>query len=128
MIKNNITKGEWTDRTRSALEWAVSILLEETQTPSLRLVILESIPEVYTQISTCQSTTYKRDQKYEFLYLGKNGDVSKFGVYQKRMSLRNSGKAICLNENQPIKDLSHEEARCYNDAIVNFVMANIVWE
>ena len=72
--------------------------------------------------------TYKKEQLYEFFYFGPTEDVSEFGVYQKRMSLTKHGKSICLMEDQTIEQLSYEETRCYNDAITNFVMANIVWE
>lgn len=128
MAKNDITREEWRNRTRDSLNWSVSTLLELTETTGIRLEILKERPEGDIKVSNFMTLTYKKEQQYEFFYLGPTGDVSEFGVYQKRMSLRNYGKSICLNCNQPITSLSYEEAGCYNDAIVNFVMANIEWE
>lgn len=128
MVNNNITREKWRDMTRESLRWSVSTLLNLTETTGIRLEILKERPEGDIKVSGCGAKTYKKEQQYEFFYFGPAGDVSEFGVYQKRMSLRNHGKSICLNENQAIEQLSHEEAGCYADVITSFVMANIVWE
>lgn len=128
MAKNDITREEWRNRTRDSLKWTVSILLGKTETTGIHIEILKDIPEGDIKVSEFNSWTYKREQQYQFFYFGSTGAVAEFGVYQKRMSLRSHGKSICLNGNQPMETLCHEEAGCYNEAIVNFVMANIVWE
>lgn len=128
MVNNNITREKWRNMTRESVRWSVSTLLSLTETTGIRLEILKERPEGDIKVSNFMTLTYKKEQLYEFFYFGPTGDVSEFGVYQKRMSLRNHGKSICLNENQAIEQLSHEEAGCYADVITSFVMANIVWE
>lgn len=128
MERNDITREEWRNRTRDSLKWSVSTLLDLTETTGIRLEILKERPEGDIVVSTFKTLTYKKEQQYEFFNFGTKGDVSEFGVYQKRMSLTNYGKSICLEDNQPIERLPHEESGCYNEVIVNFIMANIVWE
>lgn len=128
MTNNNITKEKWRERTRESLSSSISTLLNQTETTGIRLVILKERPEGDIVVARFATLTYKKEQLYEFFYFGPTEDVSEFGVYQKRMSLTKHGKSICLMEDQTIEQLSYEETRCYNDAITNFVMANIVWE
>lgn len=128
MANSNITREKWRDMTREFLKWSISALLDRTETAGIRLVILKERPEGDIKVSNFITRTYKKEQQYEFFYFGPTEDVSEFGVYQKRMSLRNCGKSICLKDKQAIERLSHEEAGAYNKSIVNFIMANIVWE
>ena len=112
MTNNNITKETWRDMTRESVRWSVSTLLSLTETTGIRLEILKERPEGDIKVSNFMTLTYKKEQQYEFFYFGPKEDVSEFGVYQKRMSLRNCGKSICLKDNQAIERLSHEEAGC----------------
>lgn len=128
MVNNNITREKWRNMTRESLRWSVSTLLNLTETTGIRLEILKERPEGDIKVSNFMTLTYKKEQQYEFFNFGPTGDISEFGIYQKRMSSRNQGKSICLEDNQPIERLSHEESGCYNEVIVNFIMANIVWE
>lgn len=128
MTNSNITKEKWRSTTRELLTWSISTLLNLTETTGISLEILKERPEEDTRVFTFKTLTYKKEQQYEFFYLGVTGDISRFGVYQKRMSLTKHDKSVCLKDDQTIARLSHEEAGCYNNVITSFVMANIVWE
>ncbi len=128
MGRNNITKQEWRKYTKDLVKSGVESSLEKTVTTGIRVVILKEPCSKDACYFSGESKTDKEEQVYEFFNMGTDGDYTVYGVYQKHMSMKNADKSICLKDNQPLKSLLYEDEKYYAEAIINFIMANIVWK
>lgn len=98
-------------------------------TMNMEFIILKSPLSEDSRISSCSSSTYRHKQDYIFFKLETSDtNVTQIGVYKKHMSLNNFDKSICFTEKSPIIELDDEKLWYYKNAIVNFLMANIVWK
>lgn len=126
----NATKSTWKQETMQLLESCIQNALQiRITTMNMEFIILKSPLSEDSRISSCSSYTYKEKQDYIFFKLETSDtNVTQIGVYQKHMSLNNFDKSICFTEKSPINELDDEKLWYYKNAIVNFLMANIVWK
>jgi len=127
MMKN--IKDEWRNRIKSVLTTIIhSILVNNLDTKILRCIIIPKPSIVEKNILKTTIPTYDNNKQEIQFQLRRIQDVTEICVFEEKMSKRNIGKNITIQENNIIKFLDDNKIKNYEDSIIAFILANIEWK